>query len=224
MTRVFVTGASGYIGGALTTRLIERGDTVVGLARSDTAARKVAARGAHRLVPVVLGALRERDPDYRLHVAASAQHEIPADLLDRRVTVRRATGEVVEPQIDVIPDAELATEWEWEQTPEVSLVCAHDDEAAIEIIDRHSPRFVASILTRDAERLEAFVRRIDAPYVGNAFTRWVDGQWAWGRPELGLTNWERGRLMGRSGILTGEDVFSVREVFTDHSGEASQER
>ena len=46
MTRVFVTGASGYIGGALTTRLIERGDTVVGLARSDTAARKVAARGA----------------------------------------------------------------------------------------------------------------------------------------------------------------------------------
>jgi dihydroflavonol-4-reductase len=36
--RVFITGASGFIGGALLTRLHDRGDEVTALARSDTAA------------------------------------------------------------------------------------------------------------------------------------------------------------------------------------------
>jgi dihydroflavonol-4-reductase len=44
--RVFVTGGSGLIGGALVDRLVANGDAVVALARSDAAASRVAARGA----------------------------------------------------------------------------------------------------------------------------------------------------------------------------------
>ena len=55
--RTFVTGASGFIGGALATRLHERGDDLVGLARSDASAQKVAARG----LKVVRGDVLDED-------------------------------------------------------------------------------------------------------------------------------------------------------------------
>jgi dihydroflavonol-4-reductase len=57
VTRVFLTGASGLIGGALAARLVERGDEVLALARSDEAARAVAARGTH----VVRGDVLDED-------------------------------------------------------------------------------------------------------------------------------------------------------------------
>ncbi len=46
MSRVFVTGGSGFIGGALVGRLLERGDQVVALARSEETADALAGRGA----------------------------------------------------------------------------------------------------------------------------------------------------------------------------------
>jgi dihydroflavonol-4-reductase len=57
VARVFLTGGSGLIGGALAGRLSERSDTVVALARSDASARALAGRG----VEVVRGDVLEED-------------------------------------------------------------------------------------------------------------------------------------------------------------------
>ena len=46
MSRVFLTGGSGLIGGALAKRLVARGDEVVALARSDASAQGLEALGA----------------------------------------------------------------------------------------------------------------------------------------------------------------------------------
>ncbi|RYG09382.1 MAG: glutamate-5-semialdehyde dehydrogenase, partial [Caulobacteraceae bacterium] len=53
-------------------------------------------------------------------------------------------------------------------------------------------------------------RAVNASFVGDGFTRWVDGQYALGKPELGLSNWEHGRLFARGGVLAGDGVFTVR--------------
>jgi dihydroflavonol-4-reductase len=78
MARVFVTGGSGFIGGALIDALVARGDEVSGLARSDTAAEKVTGHGAS----VVRGHVLEEEVlaqgmagcDLAFHVAGMNTH------------------------------------------------------------------------------------------------------------------------------------------------------
>lgn len=123
-----------------------------------------------------------------------------------------------------IDEPDLAREWEWDKTPEVSFVLADHLVEAVSLFNRYSPKFVASILSQREGAFAEFYDAVEAPYVSNGFTRWVDGQWAWLRPELGLTNWETGRLLGRSGFLSGDDLTTVRDVFLDETGRAEQKR
>jgi glutamate-5-semialdehyde dehydrogenase len=83
-------------------------------------------------------------------------------------------------------------------------------DEAVELFNTLSPRFAASLISALPDEHERFWQTIDAPFVGNGFTRWVDGQYALGRPELGLSNWQFGRLFGRGGVLSGDSVYTVR--------------
>ncbi len=113
----------------------------------------------------------------------------------------------------------LGDEWEWEDVPEYWLVEVDSTAEAVALFNQHSPHFAASLISDDLDEHDWFFAAIDAPFVGNGFTRWVDGQFALDQPELGLSNWQAGRLFGRGGVLSGDSVYTIRlraEV-RDHS-------
>jgi len=109
-------------------------------------------------------------------------------------------------------DEVLATEWEWDNHPEFSLRLVSDLDEAIELFNSFSPHFVLSMISSDHAEIEHAFRSTESPFFGNGFTRWVDGQYALNRPELGLSNWQSGRLFARGGILSGDGVFTTRYV------------
>jgi len=165
------------------------------------------------LLPVVLSALEEagrrRDAPAKLHVLAGHEHLIPAGWFDDAPVVR-ASGVSVEPRCAVLDPGHLGHEWEWEASPEVSLVVVDSVDDAVEQFNEHSPQFVASLIDDDDGRQQRFFDMVNAPFVCDGFTRWVDGQYALRTPELGLSNWQFGRLFGRGGVLSGDSVFTVR--------------
>jgi len=165
------------------------------------------------LIPVVLDALdragRRNGVVSKLHVTESAAASIPEEWFES-VTIARADGDSDEPRTSSIGGDELGTEWEWERSPEVTLTVVPDVQTAICLFNEQSPHFIASLISSDDEEQRRFFELIDAPFVGNGFTRWVDGQFALDRPELGLSNWQSGRLFGRGGILSGDSAMTIR--------------
>ena len=112
-----------------------------------------------------------------------------------------------------------ATNGSGRTSPEFWLVEVDTLADAVELFNRYSPRLAASLISEDQHEQDWFYCAVDAPFVGNGFTRWVDGQFALDQPELGLSNWQSGRLFARSGVLSGDSVYTVRlraEV-RDHS-------
>ena len=169
---------------------------------------------AAELTPMFLEALQQAGTQcgrgVKLHVVAGGEARVPADWRAARTTVRRADGDHDEALVEIIAEADLAREWEWEDTPEVSLVIVADLAEATALFNRHSPQFVVSLIADDAAAHEALFAGANAAFVGNGFTRWVDGQYALNRPELGLSNWQNGRLFARGAVLSGDGVFTVR--------------
>ena len=172
------------------------------------------ASRAAELVPLFLQALeragQRRGHGAKLHFTATARTYLPSAWLEARTRVRRAEGDVEEALAEPMSDDQLGREWEWEETPEVSLTVVGGTDEAVALFNRHSPQFDVSLISNDPAVHEAFYQAINAPFVGDGFTRWVDGQYALNKPELGLSNWEHGRLFARGGVLSGDGVFTVR--------------
>ena len=110
----------------------------------------------------------------------------------------------------------LQTEWEWENDPEITVLIVDGFEHAVSLFNESSPRLVASIISEDPSDHEFGWNHLSCPFVGDGFSRWVDGQFALQRPELGLSNWESGVPLGRGAILSGADIHSVRYRVKQH--------
>jgi dihydroflavonol-4-reductase len=72
MSRVFLTGGSGFIGGQLAVALLARGDEVVALARSEESARSLGSRG----VEVARGDVLDRDTLVRAMAGCEIVHHV----------------------------------------------------------------------------------------------------------------------------------------------------
>lgn len=173
----------------------------------------VVRSAASSLVPVVLAGLdaaaAARNVNAKLHVVGDAAAHVE-DRLGQAVPIARAEGLVEEAAASPLAADQLGYEWEWEDSPEMTLVLVDSVAEAVDLFNAQSPRFAASLVSEDGREQDAFWSAIDAPFVGDGFTRWVDGQYAMNRPELGLSNWQFGRLFARGGVLAGDSVFTVR--------------
>ena len=171
-------------------------------------------------MPVFLAALdraaADRGVNAKLHVVDASRRHVPERRFSEVVAIARAEGAIEEPAAELLMESQLGVEWEWEDSPEVSLVIVDDLDHAVELCNRYSPRFTVSVLSEDRAEQDRAFAALDAPFVGDGFTRWVDGQYAFGTPELGLSNWEHGRLLGRGGVLSGDAIVTVRTRVTQH--------
>ena len=156
-----------------------------------------------------------RGQTFKLHVAAGDEALVPSALFDNEVRIARAQGHRIERQAEVISRQELGVEWEWEETPEITLVRAESLDQAVTLFNAQSPRLVGTLISEDANEHRKFFDTLNAPFVGDGHTRWVDGQFALNKPELGLSNWEHGRLFARGAVLTGDSVYTVRTRYVE---------
>jgi glutamate-5-semialdehyde dehydrogenase len=166
---------------------------------------------AAELVPVVYEAAERaasvRGLRCRVHAVNGAEEFLPESV---SIEVKRADGIHLEQQITISKRDEISHEFEWEENPEFFILLVSNVEESVRLFNEFSPQFVVSAVSEDAEERDVVWKGTNAPFVGDGFTRWVDGQFALLRPELGLSNWQSGRLFARGGVLSGDSAFTVR--------------
>jgi len=128
---------------------------------------------------------------------------------DAEVILRNAFAEI-DTCVVSADTASLGIEYEWENAPEFAVVLVDDIEDATQLFNSYSPQFIVSVVSQSSDEVKKVWEMCNAPFVGDGFTRWVDGQFALLRPELGLSNWQQGRLFARPGVLSGDSAYSVR--------------
>jgi glutamate-5-semialdehyde dehydrogenase len=146
-------------------------------------------------------------------ISAAATQRATRAIVHIKNTAQLLLGSCKAPDnLDIVwsDDIDYSREYEWENQPELALLFGSDIQDCIASFNAHSPQFVVSCLSQDQKDHDLVWCECNAPFVGNGFTRWVDGQYALKRPELGLSNWQGGRLLGRGGVLSGDGVHTVR--------------
>ncbi|KAJ5682418.1 hypothetical protein N7462_005583 [Penicillium macrosclerotiorum] len=192
--RVFVTGATGFIGQAVVQELLDTGHTVLGLARSETSAAALEAKG----VDVIRGTLEDldalkrgvSDSDGVIHLAFNHDFTKFAENAKVEQLAVTALGEVLagshRPLVIasgtlMLPKGELATEDKRADTSSPLNVRA-STEQAIDVLASQGVRASAIRLspTVHGENDHGFINMItqvarskgESIYIGDGLNRW----------------------------------------------------
>ena len=171
------------------------------------AADLVGGRRSTRLARRPTGAARAP----RLHVESARRDAVPDELFSTKVEVRRADGVHVELLATELDADDLGREWEWE---DVAGAVARRDrrrrhgrrpvqppQPAL----RRQPRRAPTPPSTSASTPPSTPRSsATASPAGSTASTPLD------TPELGLSNWQGGRLLGRGGVLSGDSVHTIR--------------
>ncbi|MEX0705712.1 MAG: aldehyde dehydrogenase family protein, partial [Nitriliruptoraceae bacterium] len=83
----------------------------------------------------------------KVHVLERDRDHVPAERFEGLVDIVRADGTMAEPRAETLVEAQLGIEWEWEESPEVTLVVVDDVDEAVDLFNRYSPQFILSLVS-----------------------------------------------------------------------------
>jgi glutamate-5-semialdehyde dehydrogenase len=121
---------------------------------------------ADELVPRFLEAVTtagaDRSTDPRVHATDAAMTFVPTAARTRLAKVVRADGVHEEPFVTGIDLEHLGHEWEWEESPEVTLHVVDEVDEAVRLCNEYSPHFVATLISSSPDQHDRFWATVHA--------------------------------------------------------------